>query len=365
MKTGGYMKYILSFCIPTYNNADAVWQLVTELLKTKHDGFQIVIADNASTDDTIERLSKIQDTRLKIWVNEVNIGAQQNWCKALEIGDGEYLYLVMARDKLRSNRVCQLIELLENLKAEHIQLAIDRVWEEKEVQCKVQKKEFIKKRPDAEKIKILERLEGIDRFVNVGEHQTGFIFGREAFREIVNPSKYFATSYIYPDNYIRRDILANYPQTAIIHAGCYLLSKTYTNRRKVRSNVENGKEKKVLYYDPQRKVQDFIRAIQMVEYSDKFCLSKCEYDKFFLAKWEELMIHVSTVWKASNENETIAKHYNREVRDISKTEMLRNILISYKTIIKYYGVKRMGIVRVSKMAGMMFGKMIAIVMKYE
>ena len=51
---------IVSFCVPVYNNAEAAERIVRDLLNTKDARFEIVVSDDASSDETEKLLREIQ-----------------------------------------------------------------------------------------------------------------------------------------------------------------------------------------------------------------------------------------------------------------------------------------------------------------
>lgn len=345
--------YLLSFCIPVYNNSEVVYRMVADLLSCKNNNFQVVIVDNASTDDTIVRLSTITDSRLKICRNKSNLGAQQNWCKALEHGDGTYLYLCMGRDRFNSKRIEYLLKLIQKVDDEKIPLAIDRIERQSAVQCKTSI--GITMRMDKSGVTTLGKYASIDRFINVGEHQTGLIVRKDAFDRIKNPGRYFSTSYAYPDCYLKRDLLAIETRSAIINSGVYILGKTYVSMRKYKSNFEKRTDERKLYFHPLRKTQDFIRCIDMVEFSGKFHLHPREYDKFFCSKWKELLFHITTNWKIMNESKVQTAHYQTKMRKINRKEQVQNMFAAQKTVIAYYnGERKMSLKRRLLMDGLLF-----------
>ena len=91
---------VVSFCIPVYNNAETAEKLVKGILVSDDPRFEVVVNDNASTDDMKERLSQIHDERFHYYRNDTNLGAHRNWQEALEHGKGTYLFLCMMRDRL-------------------------------------------------------------------------------------------------------------------------------------------------------------------------------------------------------------------------------------------------------------------------
>lgn len=307
------VKYELSFCIPEYNNADAAYKLVTQLLANKDERFQVVVMDDASTDDTFERLQTIKDSRLKLCRNQTNLGAKLTWCRALEHGDGEWLYLVMGRDRLNADNIGRLIDMLDFCRTKNVGCIADR---------KV-----------TGQIRIFNLYDSVKYFLAFGEHPTGAIFKRTAFSGIRHRKRYFQLAFAYPEIYIKREILCSGYVGAIVNANVYT-GKVNIDKTKVVSLFE--KNKNVLYWYPQRHTEQFIHVLKMTEYDHKFHFDHSEYDVLFLKNWINLLNKVSINWKLHNEDEVWTAHYGKECRTVGKREMLCNILSAYKTVKFFY-----------------------------
>lgn len=89
----------LSFCIPTYNRASQVHELVTTILRCPDTEIEVVVLDNGSTDDTLTRLSTVHDPRLQVHSNGTNRGALFNMVNVLEKGRGDYLIYSTDQDR--------------------------------------------------------------------------------------------------------------------------------------------------------------------------------------------------------------------------------------------------------------------------
>lgn len=103
---------ILSICIPTCNGGERLEKLVKHILKTNRTDIEIAISDNCSTDNTKERICKIDDNRVHFYENEENIGALENGIRALVNGQGEYLMLLIDRDIVQVDCMDEYVDFL-------------------------------------------------------------------------------------------------------------------------------------------------------------------------------------------------------------------------------------------------------------
>lgn len=104
----------LSFCIPTYNRADMVVECVKRILQYTGDDIEVVVSDNCSEDDTLEKLGQIKDKRLKIYKNERNLGFEINVIKSIQYAKGEFCFYVNDREIVYYTKIKNLISEIES-----------------------------------------------------------------------------------------------------------------------------------------------------------------------------------------------------------------------------------------------------------
>jgi glycosyltransferase involved in cell wall biosynthesis len=92
---------LVSVCIPTYNYARFVGRAIASVLEQTHRDLEVVVVDDASTDDTAAVVAcHAADRRLRLERNEHNIGLFANFNRCLEIARGEYVKVLCADDWL-------------------------------------------------------------------------------------------------------------------------------------------------------------------------------------------------------------------------------------------------------------------------
>ena len=93
----------LTIGIPTYNGAFNFNDLMhsISLLGLEDHEYEILIVDNASTDNTNQAVEELSKTipNLRFYRNDENIGRIQNWNKVIDLSKGDYLILMNANDR--------------------------------------------------------------------------------------------------------------------------------------------------------------------------------------------------------------------------------------------------------------------------
>jgi glycosyltransferase involved in cell wall biosynthesis len=82
----------ISFGVPVFNGADYLPECLASLLAQDHDDFEVVISDNASTDETasICRDAAATDPRIRYHRMDENRGAARNYNRVFEMSRGRF-----------------------------------------------------------------------------------------------------------------------------------------------------------------------------------------------------------------------------------------------------------------------------------
>lgn len=110
------MRSKVSVVIPTYNRANFLSQAIQSVLSQSYSNFELIVVDNASTDNTQEVVSFFSDSRLQYVRNKENIGMLPNWNKCLELATGDYIYVLGDDDMPHQGFLKTCISILEEHK---------------------------------------------------------------------------------------------------------------------------------------------------------------------------------------------------------------------------------------------------------
>lgn len=85
-------KYTIA--LPVRNGAVYIYQCIQSILSQTIQDFELIILENASTDNTLEVIQSFDDNRIKIISTEENLTIEQNWSRILNIPKGEFLTII-------------------------------------------------------------------------------------------------------------------------------------------------------------------------------------------------------------------------------------------------------------------------------
>ena len=93
---------VVSVLIPTYNYSRYLPEAIESVLSQDLTDFELIIADDASTDDTPSRCEPyvLRDRRVFFVRHPTNLGMVRNWNWCLAQARGRYVKFLLADDKL-------------------------------------------------------------------------------------------------------------------------------------------------------------------------------------------------------------------------------------------------------------------------
>ena len=80
--------------IPTFNRSHLIRRSVESVLNQTYKNFELIIVDDASTDDTVSSISRLEDDRIKIIRHKRNTGAPKARNSGISASMGEYIALL-------------------------------------------------------------------------------------------------------------------------------------------------------------------------------------------------------------------------------------------------------------------------------
>ena len=94
---------LVSICIPTYNRANYIKKAIDSALGQTYKNIEVIVVDNASTDNTDEIVSAYNDPRLRYVRNSENMGLFGNFNRCIELYNGDFLHILHSDDYIDSD----------------------------------------------------------------------------------------------------------------------------------------------------------------------------------------------------------------------------------------------------------------------
>jgi len=102
-----------SVCIPNYNYGHYLEETIESVLQQSFEDLEVVIVDNASTDNSVEVIKSFSDPRIRFFQNKYNIGFAPNLQRASQYARGDYILMVSSDDLMYPSALADYAAILK------------------------------------------------------------------------------------------------------------------------------------------------------------------------------------------------------------------------------------------------------------
>jgi glycosyltransferase involved in cell wall biosynthesis len=103
---------LITIAVPTFNRAALLRGCVSSALAQTYGNFEVLVSDNASTDETSHVLSRFKDGRLRVLRQKTNIGLLPNWNACLAGAKGDYVIFLSDDDRISPWLLQRCVEII-------------------------------------------------------------------------------------------------------------------------------------------------------------------------------------------------------------------------------------------------------------
>jgi glycosyltransferase involved in cell wall biosynthesis len=103
----------VSVCIPAHDAAAFLPAAIETVLAQDYDDFQLIVSDDASSDNTAEVCDRYRDPRFSVVRSDDRLGQAGNWNRCVELARGDYVILLHADDELVAGYLERAVGLLD------------------------------------------------------------------------------------------------------------------------------------------------------------------------------------------------------------------------------------------------------------
>jgi glycosyltransferase involved in cell wall biosynthesis len=113
---------LVSVCIPVFNGERFIVVTIESVLRQTFTDFELIIVDDHSSDRSVEIISAYNDDRLRVVINDRNLGAEGNWNRCLTEAKGRYFKLLPQDDVLAPTCLAKQVSVLDQDKEKRVAL---------------------------------------------------------------------------------------------------------------------------------------------------------------------------------------------------------------------------------------------------
>lgn len=108
---------ILSIITTTYNVEMYIAEFLNSVLHYKGDEIELIIVNDGSTDETLDRIQKFKDKRIKI-INQENKGLSAARNIGFKCANGEYIWFIDSDDYISEDAINIILEIIKYRKVD-------------------------------------------------------------------------------------------------------------------------------------------------------------------------------------------------------------------------------------------------------
>ncbi len=105
----------VSVIIPTYNRAEVLPRAIKSVLAQTYDDLELIVVDDASTDDTAAVVEQFDDNRVQYYCLDENSGANAARNKGVECSSGELISFLDSDDQLLNTHLEVVVKKISQL----------------------------------------------------------------------------------------------------------------------------------------------------------------------------------------------------------------------------------------------------------
>jgi glycosyltransferase involved in cell wall biosynthesis len=106
------VQQLVSICIPTYNGEKYLRDCLDSSISQTYRNIEILVVDDKSSDKTLLIANEfaLKDSRIKVYVNEANLGLVGNWNRCIELATGHWIKFLFQDDLLFPLCIARMLE---------------------------------------------------------------------------------------------------------------------------------------------------------------------------------------------------------------------------------------------------------------
>jgi len=122
---------MISVIIPSYNRENKLIESIHSVLKQTYKDIEVIVVDDASTDNTEKAVRAIDDDRIRYFRQNINLGACAARNKGIELSRGELVAFQDSDDIWRPEKLEKQLNFLTEHGSDMVYCGMDRIYKGK------------------------------------------------------------------------------------------------------------------------------------------------------------------------------------------------------------------------------------------
>ena len=305
---------ILSICIASYNHGKDLYEKIKMILEANRNT-EVVVSDNASTDETDNLLKSIKNDNFKYLRNETNLGPTANYIKTLDNADGKYAMFLTDKDSIDVKNLNAIIEILQN---NDFSMGYFTLNSDKDI---INTYYFDKQKTC------------LKNFAYLSKHPSGYFFNNILMKKLnINRYSDMSVTGVFPFEFIATDLAKN-GNCAILDVSFIKTGSIYKKDNTIAVSGTYSSANKNLFFAPDYRFEQYERYVRHLKSLDLSFIVKL---KVFKKLTKQTLIEMTNTFKQIVSNPDMVKYYQVNLQDYSDEKIKADIenKINESTIIK-------------------------------
>tara|TARA_B100001057_G_scaffold117896_1_gene116437 strand:- start:3280 stop:4185 length:906 start_codon:yes stop_codon:yes gene_type:complete len=117
-------KPLVSILINCYNSANYISRAINSVINQTYNNWELIIWDDGSTDNTVNIIKNFKDDRIRLFLQEKNLGLCKSRLNVIEKINGSLVSILDADDYFESEKISKQINVFKNKK----EVALCTTW---------------------------------------------------------------------------------------------------------------------------------------------------------------------------------------------------------------------------------------------
>ena len=118
------LKPLVSILINCYNSANYISRAINSVINQTYNNWELIIWDDGSTDNTVNIIKNFKDDRIRLFLQEKNLGLCKSRLNVIEKINGSLVSILDADDYFESEKISKQINVFKNKK----EVALCTTW---------------------------------------------------------------------------------------------------------------------------------------------------------------------------------------------------------------------------------------------
>ena len=114
----------VSILLNCYNEERFIKRSIKSVVNQTFKNWELVVWDDASTDNTVKIIKQFKDKRIKLFRNKKNLGLGKSRIRAQKLLKGEYVAILDADDFFEKKKIQEQVQILNN----HKNVGLTSTW---------------------------------------------------------------------------------------------------------------------------------------------------------------------------------------------------------------------------------------------